>query len=254
VKPSPEPTALPPQPASKSLTPEGTTVRLRKHAAPVKSASPVIPTVNNTRVNISDELGALISEAACNLRHSSSWDSFVQKRRHTIDMHAKVADIPQPASHIIHQYLKRVALVTMRTLPWSRQRKDAAINRGAHLSAKQHVAFLQQEFASMIKKGQWTVLPARLVRHMRKLRISPIRVVPQRDRRPRTIVDYSFCDVNEDTAPWAPSKAMQFGRALHRILRRILEVHPRFGPVYISKVDIADGFIASGCCQATSQH
>jgi hypothetical protein len=94
----------------------------------------------------------------------------------------------------------------------------------------------------MIKKGQWTVLPVQLVRHMRKLRISPTGVVPQRDCRPRTIVDYSFCDVNEDTAPWAPAEAMQFGRALHRILRRILEAHPRFGPVYISKVDIADGF------------
>jgi hypothetical protein len=130
----------------------------------------------------------------------------------------------------------------MRTLPWSRQRKDAAIERGARLSAKQHVAFLRQEFASMIKKGQWTVLPARLVRHMCKLRISPIGVVPQRGRRPRTIVEYSFCDVNEDTAPWVPSEAMQFGRALHQILRRILEARPRFGPVYISKVDIADGF------------
>jgi hypothetical protein len=94
----------------------------------------------------------------------------------------------------------------------------------------------------MIKQGQWTVFPARLVRHMRTLRISPIGVAPQRDHRPRTIVDYSFCDVNEDTAPWAPSKAMQFGRALHRILCMILEAHPRFGTVYISKVDIADGF------------
>jgi hypothetical protein len=35
---------------------------------------------------------------------------------------------------------------------------------------------------------------------------------------------------------------MQFGRALHGILCMILEAHPRFGPVYISKVDIADGF------------
>jgi hypothetical protein len=33
---------------------------------------------------------------------------------------------------------------------------------------------------------------------------------------------------------------MQFGRALHRILRMILEAHPRFGPVYISKVDIVN--------------
>jgi hypothetical protein len=94
----------------------------------------------------------------------------------------------------------------------------------------------------MIKKGQWTVLPARLVRHMRKLRIIPIGVAPERDRHPRTIVGYSFFDINEDTAPWAPSEAMQFDRALHRILHMILEAHPRFGTVYTSKVDIADGF------------
>jgi hypothetical protein len=102
--------------------------------------------------------------------------------------------------------------------------------------------FLRQEFVSMINKGQWTVLPARLVSHMRNLTVSPVEVFPQRDRGPRTIVDYSFCDVNEDTAPWAPTESMQFGRALHRILCMILEAHPRFGPVYVSKVDIANGF------------
>jgi hypothetical protein len=59
-------------------------------------------------------------------------------------MHAKVADLPHPASHIHHQYLKRGAPVTMCTLSWSRQRKDAAIERGSHLSAKQHVTFLRQ--------------------------------------------------------------------------------------------------------------
>jgi hypothetical protein len=35
---------------------------------------------------------------------------------------------------------------------------------------------------------------------------------------------------------------MQFGRALHRILRVILKAHPRFGPVYMCKIDISDGF------------
>jgi hypothetical protein len=157
-------------------------------------------------------------------------------------MHAEVAALPHPASRLLHECRKRGVPITMRNLTWSQQRKNAAIRRGAHLSVKQHTAFLRQEFASMIKKGQWTVLPARLVCHMRKLRISPIGVVPQQDRRPRTIVNYSFCNMNEDTAPWAPAEAMQFGRALHRILHMILEAHPRFGPVYISKVDIADGF------------
>jgi hypothetical protein len=35
---------------------------------------------------------------------------------------------------------------------------------------------------------------------------------------------------------------MQFGRALLRILQKIVCSDPRLGPVYLSKVDIADGF------------
>jgi hypothetical protein len=74
------------------------------------------------------------------------------------------------------------------------------------------------------------------------LRISPIGVVPQRDRRPRTIVDYSFSGVNQETCPLAPAEAMQFGKALQRIVDDIVNADPRWGPVYLCKVDIADGF------------
>jgi hypothetical protein len=35
---------------------------------------------------------------------------------------------------------------------------------------------------------------------------------------------------------------MQFGRALERILYQVRHSNPRFGPVYIGKVDLADGF------------
>ena len=94
----------------------------------------------------------------------------------------------------------------------------------------------------MINKGHWILLPADMVLHLRNLRLSPLGVVPQRDRRPRTISDYTFFDVNADTAPLAPKEAMQFGRALHRILQKILQANPRFGPVYLSKIDISDGF------------
>jgi hypothetical protein len=67
-------------------------------------------------------------------------------------------------------------------------------------------------------------------------------VVPQRDRRPRVIVDYSFFGVNEETVKLAPREAMQFGKALERILRKIVESNPIYGPVYLLKIDIADGF------------
>ena len=86
------------------------------------------------------------------------------------------------------------------TAPWPDKRKRTALARGPHKSAHEHADFLRGEFADFIRKQQWTLLPARQVQHFVNLRLSPIGVVPQRDRRPRVIVDYSFFDVHLDTA------------------------------------------------------
>jgi hypothetical protein len=67
-------------------------------------------------------------------------------------------------------------------------------------------------------------------------------VVPQKEQRPRTIVDYSYYSLNAETLPLVPMEAMQFGRALERYIRKIVHVDPRFGPVKMIKVDLADGF------------
>ncbi|CAJ1941882.1 unnamed protein product, partial [Cylindrotheca closterium] len=130
----------------------------------------------------------------------------------------------------------------MSTLPWNTQRRDDAVARGPHKSAKDEVSFVREEFTDFLNKKFWTILPYRLVRHLQNLRLSPLGVVPQRDRRPRLIVDLSFFGINQESVPIAPSDSMQFGRALHRILQRILQANPLHGPVYISKIDIADGF------------
>lgn len=98
----------------------------------------------------------------------------------------------------------------------------------------------------MIQKEQWIILPFSEVKDLPHLRISPPGVVPQRDRRPRWIVDYTFSGVNQDTAPIVPPDAMQFGHALERLLREILFSNPAHGPVYIIKIDIADGFYRIG--------
>ena len=96
--------------------------------------------------------------------------------------------------------------------------------------------------ADMIRKGYWIVLPYHLVRHLANLRISPMGAVPQRERRPRIIVDYSFSSVNQEADRVAPPEAMQFGRALNRVLNRIATADPADGPVYLSKLDLSDGF------------
>ena len=91
-------------------------------------------------------------------------------------------------------------------------------------------------------QGYWAVLPYDAVRQWEGLRILPLGVVPQQDRRPRLIVDYSFSGVNDDTVQLAPKESMQFGRALQRVMSTIVRADQRYGPVFLSKIDIADGF------------
>ena len=94
----------------------------------------------------------------------------------------------------------------------------------------------------MINKNQWVVLPYHVAKKLKNLRLSPPGVVPQRGRRPRWIVDYTWWKVNEETLPLAPAEAMQFGHALDRILREILLADPKLGPIHMLKLDISDGF------------
>jgi hypothetical protein len=58
------------------------------------------------------------------------------------------------------------------------------------------------------------VLPSKTIKHLPGLRISPLGVVPQSDRWPCTIVDYSFYRINDDTVPLTPETDLQFGYAL----------------------------------------
>ena len=102
--------------------------------------------------------------------------------------------------------------------------------------------FVYAEMTEFCNQGYWLVLPYSAVQHLPNLRILPLGVVPQRNRRPRLIVDFTFSGVNQDTVPLAPREAMQFGRALQRVCRKIVRANPRYGPVHMTKIDIADGF------------
>jgi hypothetical protein len=134
------------------------------------------------------------------------------------------------------------ATVGLKMGKWSRTQKLCALKHGSHQSACQHSDFLWEEFVDMIQKGHWVLLPSHMVLEEENLRLSPLGVVTQRDRRPQNICDYTFFLVNLDTTPLAPSEAMQFGKALWRILQQVSTASPRLGPVNLSKIDIADGF------------
>ena len=93
------------------------------------------------------------------------------------------------------------------------------------------------------QKGMFIILPYSLLRDMPQLRISPLGCVPQRERRPRMINDYTYSEVNPDTVRLAPQQAMQWGRTPHSLLWFIFTADQRQGPVLLlSKTDLSDGF------------
>jgi Reverse transcriptase (RNA-dependent DNA polymerase). len=164
----------------------------------------------------------------------------VAARRYRKDLAA--LPFNHPAKRLLKLYRSHGVPVKLSSKPWSEAKLHQALMRGPHKSCRDYHQFLSDEFVDMINKGQWTILPYSLVKQFTNLRLSPPGVVPQRDRRPRWIVDYSFYNVNQDTLPLVAEDAMQFGHALARVLRHILLADPRNGPVYLMKLDIADGF------------
>jgi hypothetical protein len=175
-----------------------------------------------------------------NLLTELGWEQVVRSRR----LHGDLGQlqINHPAQRFLRHLRSCGVPVVLTTTPWDKARIQAAVNRGPHKSARDHTDFLHTEMADMIDKNQWLVFPFSHIQDLPNLRISPIGVVPQRDRRPRTIVDYSFSGINQETCPIAPTEAMQFGTALQRVIETIVNTNPRFGPVHLCKVDIADGF------------
>ena len=206
---------------------------------------PPDPSGSNERT-IDEELKALVAEATQRYRASKSWEEFFDRQRDPTGDWGPVETINHPASHLLQHYRNHGVPAKVKTRPWSKGKKEAALARGPHKSAKEHLHFLKEEYIDMIKKGHWVLLPAAELLDVPELRLSPLGVVPQRDRRPRTISDYSYFGVNDETVPLAPQEAMQFGRALQRLLQRIADANPAFGPVYMAKIDIADGFYRIG--------
>jgi len=174
---------------------------------------------------------------ACLLR-DRGWNAMILALQSDSDFHPAVHTIQHPAVHVLDHLCCHGAPVLMSTQPWTDAHRTAAIAQGSHLSARQHLAFLEHEMLQMVNKGQWIILPYHEVAHIRNLCISPLGVVPQCNQRPQTIVDYTFLGINADTVNLTGHLPLQFGRALLHIVTS----NPAFGPIYIIKLDLADGF------------
>jgi hypothetical protein len=153
------------------------------------------------------ELGDYIARNARLLR-SLGWHGLVAHRR-PLSNFSLLDNVLHPARRLLLHYKHRGAPVKFSTPPWTRLQVQRALSWGPHKSAHKYIDYLEEEFVDMINKGQWVVLPYSAVRHLPGLHISPPGVIPQRNRRPRWIVDYSWWDVNADTLPLLAMEAMQ---------------------------------------------
>ncbi len=74
--------------------------------------------------------------------------------------------------------------------PWTLAKCDEAVQRGPHKSAAiTYSQFLHEDMFDYVQMGYWIVLPYSVVRTLPTLRLAPAGIVPQRDQRPRPIMD-----------------------------------------------------------------
>lgn len=177
------------------------------------------------------------------LLQTHGWQKTIETLRGEPNVADSVSTLLHKASRILEYLRTRGAPVLTSTPPWTQQKeRDRAIDRGPHKSSHGERDFVVAEMLEFCEQGYWLFVPYHNVCDLSGLRISPLGVVPQRDRRPQLIVDYTFSNVNQETVPLAPREAIQFGRALYRVIHNIVGANPRYGPVYMSKIDISDGF------------
>ena len=187
------------------------------------------------------ELGEFVDRAV-SLLATRGWHSMVQAMRGESDIQPDVGQLPHSAAPLLDRLRRFGCPCILSTPPPTPQELDGMFERGPHSSALDHTDFLTGEFLDYCRKNMWMVLPYSKVRTIPGLRLSPMGVVPQTNRRPRSIVDYSYWGINDATARLAPAHSMQFGRAHHRLTRKGLHANPKFGPVHAWKVDLSDGF------------
>ena len=162
-----------------------------------------------------------MAEENARLLSRVGWRKLAKKRRGRSALSADIGSLPHDAAGYL-DYLRQLgAPVHSSAPPKSPDDLQAAVDRGPHPSAVDHQEFLWEESLEMCKRRHTMVLPFSAVKHLRGVQVSPPGVVPQANRRPCTIADLTFWGVNGATVDLTHKEAMQFSRALRRILFQI---------------------------------
>jgi hypothetical protein len=142
---------------------------------------------------------------------------------------------------------------------WTWATIEQAVRRGPHQSATtaENIDLFQEDIAYQVKAGFCEILTWEEVQKIRPkhLKISPVAVVPQRNRRGRIILDLSFpvypegrgkqaplqASVNESTKKQAPRGPVE---ELGNVVWRIMDLMDQCSndDLHFQKIDLSDGF------------
>ena len=136
-----------------------------------------------------------------------------------------MGELPHEAAPLLDQMRKKGTPVKIYEPPLTPEQLAAAIAYGSHNSCNRDPSFLRTEMRDFVEKGFWIVLPLEDTVGLNGLRLSPAGLIPQRDRRDRIVIDYTWSGVNEATRCLSPD-SMQFGYALQRILQCMYDADP----------------------------
>ena len=217
----------------------------RLEASPTSKANTTSVPFDTSKLR-NDRLGTLVRDLVQQYKQASSWEDFVKQFRGPSYLSEELDTLDHPAAALLKLWKDQGVPVHSSSKPWTLEQKDACVERGCHPSATQHAPFLREEMADNIENKFWLVLPYEVVRALIELMLSPAAIKEERDRRPRLLCDHSWpwpwLSINESTIPHAPPEAMQFGRALPRILFWLRHANPKYGPPRAGKHDVKDGF------------
>lgn len=189
-----------------------------------------------------DKLGTLVTGLVEQYRAAPSWEAFVKQVQGPSYLAESIETLKHPAAGLLKEIRDNGVSVPLDTTPWTPAYRDKCVAYGAHQSATLHKEFLREEMADCIEKGFWVVLPYDIARELPNAAYSPMGVKEERERRPRLVIDHSWFPINSATEPYPFPEVMQFGGTLTRLLYRVRHSDPRHGPVYMLKLDLADGF------------
>ena len=120
------------------------------------------------------------------------------------DIHSAVGTLPHEAAPLLDQMRLKGTPVKIDRPPLTPKRSAAAIAYGSHNSCDRDPSFLRTEMRYFFEKGFWIVLPLEDAVELNGLRLSSAGLIPQRDRRDRIVIDYTWSGVNEATRCLAP--------------------------------------------------